>query len=319
MKYTIYALCEPNTEFVRYVGITRQRLSDRVWQHRKEAERHTGDTHRERWLRKLAREGLKPVALVLEVTEDPIRERFWIFHFREQGHKLVNSSNGCDGLSRLDAESRQMLLDSGGYLAHSEEVKQKIANSSRERWLDPSYKEKVGARIKEALLNRERTPEEIEKHRQVHLGKKHRLGHTNSPEHRAKISEAQKGKVISEATREKLKNRLADPETKAIHKQRCQERSSSPDYREKLSKASKQNFQDPERLERHRQMCRERSADPAYRQKLKDAWKTRPRPTHCKHGHSLNDAYILGNGQRRCKECCHQAYKNRKPVGHLDG
>ena len=60
----------------------------------------------------------------------------------------------------------------------SEQRKEYYSNKAKEIWSKPGYKEKVGPKISEGLK-----------------GVKNRLGHTNSDEHRKKISESLKGKV----------------------------------------------------------------------------------------------------------------------------
>lgn len=60
----------------------------------------------------------------------------------------------------------------------SEQRKEYYSNKAKDIWSKPGYKEKVGPKISEGLK-----------------GVKNRLGHTNSEEHRKRISESLKGKV----------------------------------------------------------------------------------------------------------------------------
>lgn len=59
-----------------------------------------------------------------------------------------------------------------------EQRKQYYSNKAKQIWSKPGHKERVGPKISEGLK-----------------GKKQRLGHTNSKEHRKRISESLKGKV----------------------------------------------------------------------------------------------------------------------------
>ena len=67
MKYTIYALFDPNTHEVRYVGQTRLTLAKRLYNH--ECCARTGDTAPVyAWWRSLA--PLKPLPMVLQYVEE---------------------------------------------------------------------------------------------------------------------------------------------------------------------------------------------------------------------------------------------------------
>lgn len=289
--YKIYALCEPDSEEVRYVGATKQRPRARLKQHLKEADREVGTSPKEIWLRELIARGLEPSVLLLEETEDSEREGYWISFCREIGFSILNELTLYEGLN-----------------FHSEEAKQKIAEASRRLWKEPWYRELM---VK-SNTGRKKSPEEIEKIRQFHLGKQWALGRKATEEERRAMSERQKGKPKSQESVEKIKAIRAQPEMIEKHRRACQARSSDPEYRHKLSEANKRRFEDPERLQAHREMCQRRSADPTYREKLKEAWKSRPRATHCKRGHSLEDVYLLSKGKRKCRKCCAEDYLKRK-------
>jgi hypothetical protein len=96
MRYTviIYALCDPETLAVRYVGKTIN-LPSRINSHRWEARNPAFQTHKARWLRSLG--GREPVVKVLaEVPSDQWQEaeRFWIGHMRNLGCDLTNFADG---------------------------------------------------------------------------------------------------------------------------------------------------------------------------------------------------------------------------------
>jgi hypothetical protein len=94
-KYYIYALTEPDGVTVRYIGITkhfRHRLTRHICDARTKGEKN----HRICWIRSLMYKEQKPCILLIEETEDILRERFWIEHYRSLGCDLVNASNGCE-------------------------------------------------------------------------------------------------------------------------------------------------------------------------------------------------------------------------------
>lgn len=89
----IYALCDPNTGEVRYVGKTVRAVEDRVKGHVQGS--RWMETHCARWLRKL---GTAPDVLILEETDDLDRaERDWIAGLRAIGYRLTNLTNGGTG------------------------------------------------------------------------------------------------------------------------------------------------------------------------------------------------------------------------------
>lgn len=112
----IYSLSDPETGEIRYVGKTQNELYKRLSGHWKDR-RKDYKTH---WINSLRKRGLKPIMSVLEIcTQDnwEEREKFWIKHLRELGHKLTNWLEGGNSLPR-------------GY-KHSAETIEKIRESSK--------------------------------------------------------------------------------------------------------------------------------------------------------------------------------------------
>lgn len=93
----IYALIDPSTQQIRYVGKSDD-PKDRL-------RRHLGDganIHKTRWIAKLKRQGLIPLLHILEevpYSQWQEKERYWIAYYREQGCSLLNKTDGGDGLS----------------------------------------------------------------------------------------------------------------------------------------------------------------------------------------------------------------------------
>lgn len=95
----IYALCDPESGDVRYVGKTIQPLSLRLQQHCSLSKRHTHP--RAQWVHSLREKNLKPVILLLEtVSHDnwQCAESRWISHFQSSG--LLNSAPAGGGGTR---------------------------------------------------------------------------------------------------------------------------------------------------------------------------------------------------------------------------
>ena len=72
MDYTVYALVDPETDMIRYVGVTSQKyLSDRFDRHLKDAD---CKSVKGRWLWKLRSLSLRPKIIKLEYLEDVTKE-----------------------------------------------------------------------------------------------------------------------------------------------------------------------------------------------------------------------------------------------------
>lgn len=111
----IYALKEPDTGEIRYVGKTvnlRKRFRKHLNQSRFE------NHHRANWIKSLLIRGLEPILETLdEVSEDfwPQWEVAYIEFFRESGNRLVNDNYGGEGSHNPSEETRKKLstLNSG--------------------------------------------------------------------------------------------------------------------------------------------------------------------------------------------------------------
>ncbi len=139
-KFTIYVLCDPETEAIRYVGITRFELSERLTEHVKESNYHQ-KSHRHKWIRSLFKRGLRPLIRKIDETDEKHRnerERHWIAELGKTCN-LVNGTEGGEGLINPSLEVRKRISESlkiNGYkggraLPHSEEGKKNISNGMR--------------------------------------------------------------------------------------------------------------------------------------------------------------------------------------------
>lgn len=63
MKNIIYALCEPNTETIRYIGKSSTGLK-RIKDHLKMSE-YTKNTHKSKWIYSLIKKGQTPTVIVI--------------------------------------------------------------------------------------------------------------------------------------------------------------------------------------------------------------------------------------------------------------
>lgn len=113
---SIYALCDPVTNEIRYVGKSMVELRRRVSQHtspywlKKKSRKNT-------WLKSLYAAGQRPEVVVLEhrETEQDLNEaeRFYVAYFRSIGVRLTNHTDGGEGAPgyTFSAEQKQALSD----------------------------------------------------------------------------------------------------------------------------------------------------------------------------------------------------------------
>jgi hypothetical protein len=113
---TIYALVDPNTEEVRYVGKTQASVVRRLSDHISGARRNKQD-YKSRWIRTLLRRGQSP----LLVTIDEVRadhweelEKFWIESYRQQGSPLTNAHEGGGSGPLSEATKERLRLSHMG-------------------------------------------------------------------------------------------------------------------------------------------------------------------------------------------------------------
>ena len=99
MNVFIYALQDPITKEVRYIGKTKN-LKMRFHNHMNK--RHNEKTHKRNWIESLKSKKLKPIMLIIdEVNNDSWKfwEKYWINQFIVWGFNLVNHTSGGDGLT----------------------------------------------------------------------------------------------------------------------------------------------------------------------------------------------------------------------------
>lgn len=165
MEVFIYALRDPQTEAIRYVGKTintKKRLTAHI--------NEKGERRKNRWLRSL---NCEPTLYILEKTSHQDwknRERWWIKYCREMGCDLTNHTDGVDGLHGASLETRA-----------------KLSVLMTQRMSDHSFRVRIftperARRISLALKGKKKAAEHVAKLPQ------NRIGRTLTEEHRAKLS-----------------------------------------------------------------------------------------------------------------------------------
>jgi len=110
-KVFIYALVDPRTNEIRYVGFAKN-IESRYREHIRETKRYS--THKVNWLKQLLRNGLEPIRVFLDEVpaEDwSLCESAWIVYGLEQGWPLTNMTLGGDGcLGRRHSEKTKLRI-----------------------------------------------------------------------------------------------------------------------------------------------------------------------------------------------------------------
>lgn len=98
-EFIIYGLVDPRTEEVRYIGKSSRGMT-RPWLHLCPSNLR-GESHKERWIRAVMADGLKPKIVVLQrcasVDELDAAEEQVITDFRSRGAALTNATPGGKG------------------------------------------------------------------------------------------------------------------------------------------------------------------------------------------------------------------------------
>lgn len=196
----IYALIDPETHEVRYVG-----KSDNPYKRFLNHLLDKMELHKVRWIQLLLGKGLKPEWTVLEQCDKSIwqeRERDWISFGKRIGWPLTNLTDGGDGGSfkgrHHSEESRMKISIAGIGRRHTNEAKEKMSISQRGKHYYWSGKQgpMTGRHHSEET---KRKISESEKGKIV-WNKDKKL----SEEHRRRLSESHMGHRHSEETKRKM-------------------------------------------------------------------------------------------------------------------
>ncbi len=177
----IYALVDPVTDAVRYVGKAVD-VERRLRRHLKDARDGKRD-HKSLWIASLLRQNLRPCVKILEECGDDWQsaEIRWIANLRAGGCDLTNTAPGGEGIVITDETRRRMSEAKKGKTPHNKgkqataEVKAKLSDAAKRRF---------------DSMTLEQRREYMERANSV---SPHEKGYRHTPEARRKISQSLKG------------------------------------------------------------------------------------------------------------------------------
>lgn len=205
----IYALIDPRTECLRYVGKTKRPLQARLKRHVYDAPKQDHRrTHRGCWLLQLKRQGLRPrIRLIQRVPSSqwPEAERYWVAFFREAGCPLTNSCAGGKGSEGhiVSPELRAQISARHKGKTLSSSHKAAISAAAKQKWADWRAKGKSMPQEQRETLSRQAKGRRHSKETRELLSSQ-RKGKPKSLEHREKIRQALKGEPKSPEHRAKM-------------------------------------------------------------------------------------------------------------------
>lgn len=196
---TIYALCDPVSSEIRYIGKTTQPPTSRLSAHMQKS--RTRKAHVSHWIRSL--NGQRPVLRILALVETGMAaetERKAIARFRASGCRLTNLTEGGEGSLGYRVFGRHPPL----------EVRAKMSASQKGKKHSPETLAKLS-------LSHLGHPVSAETRRKIGLG---RRGKRHSVEAKARMSAASKGRSLSAEHKAAIvaanTGRPCSPETRAL-------------------------------------------------------------------------------------------------------
>jgi hypothetical protein len=145
----IYALIDPTTKEIRYVGKTIQKIEYRLSSHIAEAKRNKSKSYKNSWIISLLNQGLQPeIKLIAETLDNWVElEQYWINYYPNLTNHSIGGEAGGLGVvqSKETVEKRIKSIKEGiacGKISYLERSK-KISKAHKGKVLKESTKEKL--------------------------------------------------------------------------------------------------------------------------------------------------------------------------------
>lgn len=201
MSAKIYAIRD--NHWIRYVGKTVKSLETRLAEHLRNA-RDGEDTHKGCGIRKMLREGKLPTITLITTAEgNGFKEEMkWIAYFQSRGIKLWNETAGGEGVT-MTTEIRAKIGRGNKGKQRTEETRKKLCIARANRVpFSPEKQAEIIARIIAKTTGQKRSPEQIQRISDSQKGK------VLSVAHRAAVSKGLIGRIVLPITRERIRKAL---------------------------------------------------------------------------------------------------------------
>jgi group I intron endonuclease len=217
----IYKLLDPRGEDnVKYIGQTIYTLKKRLGEHL----RANGNSERQIWIRSLLSEGITPIIEHIETV--PVggkwweREKYWIKWYRDMGYKLVNSTDGGEGMpgyiTKKETKEKQRRAKLGTKRTAESVEKSRMSNTGKKRSLEVRKKmseaqrgkvlsEETKGKLRQINLGKKQSEESIEKTRRANLGRR------RTEQEKEALRKANLGKKMSPESIEKTRQAHMKP------------------------------------------------------------------------------------------------------------
>jgi len=153
-KIYIYALIDPFTDEIRYIGKSvrpKERLTNQCNEH--------ANTHRCHWIQSVLAKGKRPIQKILEVlppgSDWQSREKYWIAYGKQQDWPLTNGTSGGDGLDNPPEHVKKKIRKTWLGRKHKPESLKKIGAASRGRKFSPEALRKKSEAMKGRVFSKE--------------------------------------------------------------------------------------------------------------------------------------------------------------------
>jgi NUMOD3 motif len=258
----IYALCDPDTEMVRYVGKS-DIPKTRYFHHLKDKHR----THKVNWINQLKTQGKLPLLKIIEEVNKDLweqSEKKWVTYYRSLvGDKLTNIVDGGIGPNMTEETRKKISEALKGRPPSLAAIKGSIAYRKGKslsieicKKISASFTAEKRKEMSERQKGKKLSDEAKRKISEANKGRKPPL---LSAEARERISEAKKGQKHTIATRLKLSemtsNYFLNPEAR----------------KKQAENTRKYFFSNPDARKKKSDSCKNQWADPTKRKKILDA------------------------------------------------
>jgi ribonuclease HI len=206
-KGFIYALICPISNDIKYIGQTIQTLNKRLRDHKYDRRHNPYKINLNKKLERLNLLNELKIECLEECLEDKLneKEKYWITIHNDK--KLVNLTDGGDTTYRMDEDAIKRAVETRkknfipGSMNHSEETKEKISESHKDKLLTDSHKASISEGLKNAY-NEGRKVTIITDEQKVKISKSLKEYYKNNP--KEKIIKEKKERVYSEECRLKM-------------------------------------------------------------------------------------------------------------------